>query len=142
MSQILVVSNDRGGLADMLSVLNTAGYSASGASTFEEAKRFLADGSPDLVIADERLGAFNGLHIIMRARAEHPHVSAIVTTPVKNRGLEADARDLDIECMVKPQNPAEWLAPLSRSRSPDPSTESRRRGTPCRRTFAGRSRFG
>jgi DNA-binding response OmpR family regulator len=114
MSQILVVSNDRGGLADMLSVLNAAGYSASGASTFEEAKRFLADRSPDLVIADERLGAFNGLHIIMRARAEHPHVSAIVTTPVRNRGLEADARDLDIECMVKPQNPAEWLAPLSR----------------------------
>jgi DNA-binding response OmpR family regulator len=115
MSGILVVSNDGIGLARTLSALNAAGYQASGASSFEEAKRFLADASPDLVIADECLGAFNGLHIIMRARAIHPEVSAIVTTPVKSRGLEADARSLNVQWMLKPQTPAEWLAPISRT---------------------------
>ena len=92
MPGILVVSNDGVGLAHTLTALHEAGYEARGASSFEEAKRFLADASPDLVIADECLGAYNGLHIIMRARAIHPDVSAIVTTPVKSRGLEADAR--------------------------------------------------
>jgi DNA-binding response OmpR family regulator len=82
---------------------------------FEEAKRFLANASPDLVIADECLGPFNGLHIIMRARAVDPDVSAIVTTRVKSRGLEADARSLNVEWMLKPETPQEWLAPISRS---------------------------
>ena len=80
----------------------------------ERATRLLAQGSPDFVIADGRLGAFNGLHIIMRARAAHPETGAIVTTTTKDRGLEADARSLNVECMVKPKNPAEWLEPISK----------------------------
>lgn len=118
MSQILVVSNDGAGLTRMLRVLNGAGHLARGASTFEEATRLLANLSPDLVIADERLGAFNGLHVILRARAGHPDVGAIVTTPVLRRGLEADARSLDVECVVKPENPAEWLGTISRTFKP------------------------
>jgi DNA-binding NtrC family response regulator len=115
MSQILIVSNDCARLANMLDVLNTAGHRAAGATTFEEATRLLARRPPDVVIADERLGAFNGLHLIVRARAERPGVGAIVTTPAKDRGLEADARRLNIACIVKPQNPAEWLAAISRA---------------------------
>jgi DNA-binding NtrC family response regulator len=114
MQQILVVSSDGVGRTALLQVLNAAGYRASGASSFAEAKRWLTHGSPDLVIADERLGDFNGLHVIMRARAEHPYVSAIVTTPVKSCGLEADARRLNVECLLKPEDPVEWLAPISR----------------------------
>ena len=119
MSGILVVSNDGIGLAHTLTTLHEAGYRANGASTFEEAKLFLAGESPDLVIADECLGAFNGLHIIMRARALHPEVSGIVTTRVKSRGLEADARSLNVEWMLKPQTAADWLAPISRTLGAD-----------------------
>ena len=112
MSQILVVNNDGARLTRVLSVLNAAGYRARGASTFEEATRALSERVPDLVIADERLGAYNGLHVILRARADHPDVSAIVTTPVKNRGLEADARSLNIQCLIKPQSAGGWLEPV------------------------------
>src|SRR5262245_1325031 len=108
MYQVLVVSNDRAGLSGILRVLQDGGYQATGASTFEHAKRLLAHLSPDIVFADERLGAFNGLHLLLTARAQHPYVSAVVTTPVKRPGLDADARTLKVECMVKPQNPAEW----------------------------------
>ena len=114
MSQILVVSNDNVHLAQTLSVLSEAGYHASGASTFEDASRLLVSRAPDVVIADECLGNFNGLHVIMRARATHPDVRAIVTTPVKSRGLEADARSLNVECILKPRDPAEWVASISR----------------------------
>ena len=114
MSQILVVNNDGVRLTHVLNVLNGAGYRARGASTFEEAKRALADRAPDLVVDDERLGAYNGLHVILRARSEHPDVSAIVTTPVKNRGLEADAKSLNIQCLIKPQSPGDWLEPISK----------------------------
>ena len=114
MYQIFVVSNDGDGLTAMLDTFEDAGYRATGVSTFEEAQQRLTSESPDLVIADERLGAFNGLHVLLTARAEHPHAGAIVTTPFRNRGLEADARSLNVQCMVKPRNPAEWLAPVSR----------------------------
>jgi DNA-binding NtrC family response regulator len=115
MSQILIVNGDGIGLTNLVNVLKAAGYRASGASSFEEATRALADETPDLVIADERLGAYNGLHVILRARADHPDMSAIVTTAVKSRGLEADARSLNVECMVKPRYPAEWLEPIWRT---------------------------
>jgi DNA-binding NtrC family response regulator len=114
MSQILVVSSDGIGLTYVLNVLRAAGHCASGALTFEAANRALADGTPDLVIADERLGPYNGLHVLLRARAENPDVNAIVTTPVKNHGLEADARSLNIQCLIKPQSPSEWLEPIWR----------------------------
>lgn len=119
MAHILVVSNDRIGLAHTVAVLNDAGYQARGASTFEDANRLLANGSPDMVIADERLGAFNGLHVILRARAEHPDVSAIITSPTESRGLAADARSLNVKCMVKPQNPGAWVSAMLRALETD-----------------------
>jgi DNA-binding NtrC family response regulator len=118
MSQIVVVNSDSS-LTNVVNLLNAAGYHASGASTYEEAKWALAQGAPDLIIADERLGAYNGLHVIMRARAEYPDVSAIVMTPVKNRGLEADAKSLNVECLIKPQSPAEWLRPILKALNSD-----------------------
>jgi DNA-binding response OmpR family regulator len=114
MSRIFVVSSDNADLTAMLGVLANAGYSATGATTFEEAQRRVVSESPDLVIADERLGAFNGLHVLLTARAERPNTWAIVTTPVENRGLEADARSLNVQCMVKPRTASDWLGPISR----------------------------
>jgi DNA-binding NtrC family response regulator len=119
MAQILVVSNDTVGLAHTVAVLNDAGYQARGASSFEDANRQLAHGSPDMVIADERLGAFNGLHVILRARAEHPDVSAIITSPTESLGLAADARSLNVKCMLKPQNRAAWVTAMLRALQSD-----------------------
>ena len=112
MSEILVVSNDRVGLACMLGAMETAGYRATGVSTFEEANQLLSDHRPDLVMADERLGAFNGLHVLMRARSRHPGLRTIVMTPTRNRALNADARSLHIECLVRSENPSDWLASI------------------------------
>jgi DNA-binding response OmpR family regulator len=124
MSQILVVSTDNIALAQTVTVLSKAGHQASGATTFEDASRVLASRSPDLVIADEYLGNFNGLHVIMRARATHPDVLAIVTTSRKNRGLEADARSLNVKCMLKPRDPAQWVASISRTLRAEAGAES------------------
>ena len=114
MTHILVVSNDVVGLTDTLSVLGHAGYHARGASTFAEARHRLASRSPDLVIADQRLGEYNGLHVILRARAKHPDLSAIVTTGATNHGLEADATSLGVACVLRPKNAKGWLAPVAK----------------------------
>lgn len=115
MQRILVVNTDGEERIGLLRALNAAGYRAVGASTFDEAKRWLDGRALDLVIADERLGAYNGLHVIVRARAVRPDVRAIVTSPVANSGLEADARHLNVCCLIKPDDPAKWLAPIART---------------------------
>jgi len=112
MSRIFVVTNDEADLTVMLGVLARAGYSVAGATTFEEAQRLLATQSPEIVIADERLGAFNGLHVLITARADHPYADLIVTTPKRNRFLEQDARSLNVHCIVKPRNVDEWVATI------------------------------
>ena len=114
MIRILVVSNDVVGLTQTLSVLGEAGYHVTGASSFEEARQLVATGSTDLVIADQRLGQFNGLHVILRARAQSPSLSAIVTTRASDRGFENEARSLHVECIVTPKNPRGWLAPVAK----------------------------
>lgn len=123
--EILVVSNDDASLATTLKVLNDAGYHACGASTFEEGKRLMAVNSPDFLIADERLGSFNGLHLILRGRYEDPDMGAIVTSSTKDACLEAEARRLNVECLVKPQDPTELLVPISKTLYGD-SSRSRR----------------
>jgi DNA-binding NtrC family response regulator len=114
-SSILVVSEDLGGLAETLDVLTTAGYRARGASTFEEAKPLLLSLSPEVMIADERLGGFNGLHLILHARALNPQMRAIATTPRRDPVFVAEAGRLDVQCVVKSANPADLLLPIARS---------------------------
>jgi DNA-binding NtrC family response regulator len=108
-SKVLVVSSDSEALATILDVLSGAGYQASGASTFSEGKRLLSEASPDLLIADERLEAFNGLHLILRGRYFDSDLDAVVMTPSEDLGLEAEAKRLNVPCVVRPDDPREWL---------------------------------
>lgn len=106
--KILVVSSDSEALDTMLEVLSGAGYEASGASTFSEGKRRLDQDSPDLLIADERLEAFNGLHLILRGRFFGPELQGIVVSTSEDAGLEAEARRLNIASVTRPSDPTEW----------------------------------
>ena len=113
--RILVVSSDSSARNDALGILNRAGFLATGAASFEEASRALSDATPDLLIADERLGAFNGLHLVVRGRAVSPRMRAIVTSNITDSVLEKDARHLNAVCVVKPSDPMEWLSPVSKT---------------------------
>jgi DNA-binding NtrC family response regulator len=125
---ILVVSRDVDGLADTLDVLTSAGYRACGVSTFEEAKPLLATMSPAMMITDELLGSFNGLHLILHGRAMNPDMGAIATTAHKDPAFEAEARCLNVQYLVKPANPSEFLLPIAQTLKeclrPSPSTAS------------------
>ena len=54
------------------------GYHVAVVSTFKEATRQLAQNCPDLLITAVRLQAFNGLHLVLRWRADHPNLPAII----------------------------------------------------------------
>lgn len=112
-ASILLVDADREALFGTMTVLTKAGYIVTPASAFTDAKRELGR-RPDLVIADVRLGEFNGLHVLARARHENPHCRAILTHAVLDPVLEAEARRFGAVYMVKPMKSAALLAEVSK----------------------------
>ena len=113
-ARIFVVSGDDSHRSRLIDVLSGAGYRTSGAATFAEAKQVLGQSTADLVIAEERLGAFNGLHVIVLGRAYRPDLKAIVMTAQKDAALETDARRLNVDCVVDSADAEEWLESVSR----------------------------
>ena len=61
---------------------------------FEAAKRQLAVQIPDVLITALRLGPFNGLHLVLRARTDSPTVTTIVVAEEDDAVLRRDAEEL------------------------------------------------
>lgn len=126
---ILVVDNDPEQLGATRDVLRRAGYRVSGATTFREAHQLLALDPPHLLIADVRLGAFNGLHLLVMSRPDHPEMAAIITSVSPDPVLQADARRHGAEYLVKPISPSLLLSAVSdvlAGKGPKPSAGVRR----------------
>jgi DNA-binding NtrC family response regulator len=78
---ILIVDEDPAALAALVAALTQAGHAVTGVPTFREGIRTLTSTSPALLVCSVRLGPFNGLHLLMRGRAEHPGLPAILMGP-------------------------------------------------------------
>ena len=100
--RVLIVDADSEMLASTAKILSDAEYLVTMASSFEEAKQRLALARPDLLIADVRLGDYNGLHLVLRGRADYPEMAAIVTHVARDRVLEAEATTQGAVYLVKP----------------------------------------
>jgi CheY-like chemotaxis protein len=72
--------------------LSGAGHRVTGAGTFETAWQAYTADPPDVVVAAVRLGAYNGLHLVIRARAHNANLGGVVTSRAADPALEAEAR--------------------------------------------------
>jgi FixJ family two-component response regulator len=72
-----------------------------GVGSFPLAKALLGSISPDIVIADVRLEAYNGLHLAAICAIRRPGTPFIVTHSVHDVGLAAEARRLGAAFVVK-----------------------------------------
>jgi DNA-binding response OmpR family regulator len=110
-SRVLVVDDDAATRVGLAELLTGAGYETCGAATFEEAQRVLRTDPPDLLIADVRLGAFNGLQLLV---ASPRRIPAIIITGFADPVLESDARQHGAEYILKPISPAALLEAVRR----------------------------
>lgn len=109
---ILVVDHDPEQLAATEDVLRRRGYRVKEATTFQDARRLLALEPPDLLIADVRLGAFNGLHLLVTSRPNRP-MAAIITCVAADPVLEAEAKRHGAVYLVKPISSSVLLSTVS-----------------------------
>ena len=105
-SKVLIVDDDKGTREGLAEFLEEAGYEAIAVGTFEDATRVLRTSPPDLLIADVRLGPFNGLQLVISSPQPIP---AIIITGFADPVLESDARRRGADYVLKPVSPSRLL---------------------------------
>jgi DNA-binding response OmpR family regulator len=105
--RILVVDDDEAYLAGLGELLELHGYEPILASTFEGGQRALREERPVLLLADVRLGPFNGLQLLATSPVRIP---AIVVSGFEDSVLQTEARALGAHYLVKPVDTAALLA--------------------------------
>jgi DNA-binding NtrC family response regulator len=104
---VLIVHNDAKVLARLAGKLATADVGV--ATTFEEAKAVLAATPIAVLITGARLGDYNGLHLIIRARIDHPLTAGIVISDGLDPTLEGEAAQYGAACVSLPEDEARLL---------------------------------
>jgi CheY-like chemotaxis protein len=103
MAKIVIVEDDDATRAGYRELLNLAGHEVIATSTYQEGRQAVQVESPDLVIADLRLGGFNGLQLLLLSPRPIP---TIIVTGFPDQVLEAEARRAGADYVVKPISPA------------------------------------
>ena len=82
--------------------------------TFEEARERLLAETFDAMVADVRLGAFNGLQLAVIARDRDPKMKIIVFSGFDDPVLRDEAHQLGADYVVKPVGAERLLELISR----------------------------
>jgi DNA-binding NtrC family response regulator len=99
---VMIVDDDPSMLRLISTWVTGAGHDVVSFSEFAEAKSYLATARPDVIIADVRLKAFNGLQLVIQATMEHPEITAIVLTGFYDSVIAAEVSKLGATYLVKP----------------------------------------
>ena len=114
-NRILIVDDDEPLLRALEMTLSARDKDVEAFSTFEEARRALRARTFDALITDVRLGAFNGLQLAVIARDEQPHIRIIVFSGFEDPVLQAEAKAVGAQYLVKPVTGAELIRLLAES---------------------------
>lgn len=100
--QVLLVDDDQSLLPLISRWLTDAGYVVVACDTFEAAKYQLAIAPPDVLLTDLRLGAFNGLQLVILVSEQHPDTVSIVMSAYDDPTLRKEAARCAAHYLPKP----------------------------------------
>jgi DNA-binding NtrC family response regulator len=98
----VVVDDDAGVLRLLRDILTNAGFSVESYDDFTAAKERLGSGGVQVLVTDVRLGAFNGLQLVVRAKTTSPEVVAVAMTGFDDHVLHQDAVGVGAHFLLKP----------------------------------------
>ena len=131
--RVLVIDDDENALSGIAEMLRGADHHVTCSSSYEDAKTLLAVGTYDLLVTDVRLRSFNGLHLVMKVRAESPEMAVVIMTGYDDALMELEARRYRAEFIRKPIRSAELMEVVARSLT----TVRRQRRWPRKRVLGG-----
>ena len=100
--RVLVVDDDQGLLQMLGHMLTACGYAVELCSSFEAAKYRLTHSPPDVLLTDVRLGAFNGLQLVILVKELFPATTAIVMSAYDDVTLRKEASHCGASYLQKP----------------------------------------
>lgn len=112
MRKALVADDDPAILRLVSRWIAEAGYEVRSCSNFEAARRALDDWRPDILVSDVRLGDFNGLQLVIHAKADNPSLAAVVVTGYDDPVLRKDSLAAGAAYLVKPLKLDDLLAAI------------------------------
>jgi DNA-binding NtrC family response regulator len=98
----LIVDVEPRSLYELSTAFRAAGYRTFGATSFADAKRLLVTEQPQVLVADVRLGEFNGIQLLILAREVRPGISAVITNACVDSVLADETHRLGGTFVVKP----------------------------------------
>jgi DNA-binding NtrC family response regulator len=106
---IVLVNADPTVLRRAEQLLSDAGYVIAPASSFAGGRELLRSVRPDLLVADVRLEAYNGLQLAAYCNAHYPGMPIVITHSRPDSVLERDAGRLGAVFIVDPLSSPEFL---------------------------------
>jgi DNA-binding NtrC family response regulator len=88
---VLLVDCDQAQLNGLGEMIAAGGYTVVSCHDFDSGRRYLQTHTLGAVVTDLRLGAFNGLHLILLAKQTAPAVAAIVYSGREDSGMRQEA---------------------------------------------------
>ena len=111
--RVLVVDDDQSLLRMIEQMLTAGGYAVELCSSFEAAKHRLTRSPPDVLLTDVRLGAFNGLQLVILAKELSPGTASIVMSAFDDVVLRKDTVHCGASYLQKPFTGEAMLQSLS-----------------------------
>jgi DNA-binding response OmpR family regulator len=113
LKRALIVDDDRQLSALTERWLMAAGYDVVVSNDFSEGRMQIQVRKPDVVVADVRLGEFNGLQLGWLAREVRPDVHLVIISGWDDCVLRRDVTSLGAAFVQKPFQAAELLAAIA-----------------------------
>jgi DNA-binding response OmpR family regulator len=114
--RVLVVDDQEDVLNTLLRFLTLGGYDPVGLTQFDEAKRYIDEIGPDVLVTDVRLGAFNGLQLALRLRAARPEAAIVVLSAWDDPLLRQEAERIGARYLMKPLKREQLLSAIAAAR--------------------------
>jgi DNA-binding NtrC family response regulator len=105
----LVVDDDPQVLRLFERWLGESGFTVAAAASFADARSRLESGEFEVLVVDVRLQEFNGLHLAVRARVQHPDMTIVVVSGFEDPVLRREAAACRAAYLMKPVERATFL---------------------------------
>lgn len=101
-AHILVVDDQEDVLNTLVRFLTLSGYQPVGLLDFREAKDYIDQTPPDVLVTDVRLGSFNGLQLAIHLRAAKANAGIVVLSAWDDPNLRQEAAAVGATYELKP----------------------------------------
>lgn len=126
--RVLVVDDQPEVMRMLVQFLVLDNYDVVGETEFEPARRYIDETPPDVLVTDVRLGAYNGLQLVLHMRMARPEAPIVVLSAWDDVMLRQEASRLGAQYRTKP---------ISRRALSDAIAAAQHGGPPTQQGVAG-----